>query len=541
MPKRAVVARVSIDRLEPRSLFAAAANFPLVYGSAAGFDDAQKAVTDAAGEVYVTGLFSGTVNFDRAGSAAGVLTAKGDTDIYVAKYSAAGALDWAVRIGGDYTDKEMERYDKRDIAVDPRRLDSFIGKLGEQPAEAGEYVNDLALDSSGNAYLVGSFRNEIDVGKSTLTADDEFGDRYYDGLIVKLSSAGGVAWSKQISGPFNDDVLTVAVDGTGAPVVGGYYTREADFNTGGRAYELTTNGRDGGYVARYTADGALAWTWQVVSKDLGLNERNSVNSLVVTPRGEVYAAGTFAYKADFDNSSSSYVLKSNGLTDAFLVRLNRKGQFNWALSTGDKGYDGNSAIAMDASGNIYTGGYFADSVDVNPLPNVQNIFTADQGSGSNNSQYTDLVISKFTMNGTPVWQDQISGPYYEVIAGMTVGANGGIYTAGSFFNTVNFAPGKGSAVLNSTLVENGGTIKDNNTSFKRHESYDQFVQELSPSGKFVAVKQFGGDDDDYASGISLTNDGKLLLAGRYVRAVGDRKTRQEQAVIYLLDPNLDIL
>ena len=532
--------RVVVESLERRALLAVASAFPLINGSATGFDSAQKAVTDSAGDVYVTGLFSGSVNFDPAGSKAGQLSASGDTDVYIAKYSAAGALDWVQQIGGDYTNKLMQKFKKRDVAINAGRVGTFVGAISSQPRLAGEYVNDIALDAAGDAYLVGSFRGTIQLGKQTLQADERFGTSYYDALIVKVSSSGQFSWSRQISGHFDDDALSVAVDAAGAPVVGGYYQRQADFNVGGKAYELTGNGRDAGFIARYTASGALAWTWQVISKDLGANERNSVNAVAITPRGEVYAGGTFAYKADFDPSGSDYVLKSDGLTDAFLIRLNRKGHFNWALATGGNGYDGNSAIALGNDGSIYTGGYFADDVDVNPLPNVQNIFTADQGSGVNNSLYTDLVISKFAINGTPVWQDQISGPYFETISGITVAPNGGIYTSGSFFNTVDFASGKGSAVLSSTKT-NDGSIKDSNTNFGRNESYDWFVQELTPAGKFVAAKQFGGADDDYSSGISVTNTGQLLVAGRYVKAVGALEDRQEQLLVYLLGVDLSIL
>ena len=535
--------RVVAEPLEPRALFAAAADYPLIYGSNTGYDSAQKAVTDAAGDVYITGLFSGTVNFDRSGAASksGTLTASGDTDIYVVKYSAAGKLDWVIQMGGDYTNKRMKNYKDRDIAISPRRLSDFIGRVGEQPRLAGEYVNDIALDSNGNAYLVGAFREDITIGKKTLSADTEFSDSFYDAMLVKVSSAGGVAWTKQISGPFDDDALTVAVDGTGAPVIGGYYQRQANFNVGGKQKLLSVFGRDAGYIARYTPDGALAWTWQVTSKDLNVNERNSVNDLAVTSNGTVYAVGTFSYKGDFEPSEDKeHTLKSEGLTDAFVLNLTRKGALGWVESTGGDGFDGNTAIALGADGSIYTGGYFADDVDVNPLPNVTTIFTADQGSGTNNSAFTDLLISKFTNKGMPVWQDQITGPYFETIADMTVAPNGGIYTTGSFFNTVNFAPGKGKVVLNSTNT-NDGSIKDSNTNFGRNESYDQFVQVLSPRGKFVSVKQLGSADDDYASGISVTNDGNILLAGRYVRAVGDRDDRQESAIVYLLGEDLSIL
>ena len=541
----AVAARPLTESLEPRTLFAASASlYPDTFGGP-GFDNVQKAVVTAAGDTIMTGLFSGTVNFDRAGGKAGVRTASGDTDIYVAEYNAAGALQWVTQIGGDYTSKYMDEFKRRDIPINQQQLSLFVGKIGEQPRGAGEYVNDIVADASGNVYLAGDFIKTITAGKFTLTANQSFTSDYYDAMVLKLSSTGVVTWANQTSGPFDDAALTIGLDSAGTPIVGGYYQRQAEFpmTNGQKLYSV--DGRDAGYVVRIDpTTGKDVWEYQFVSRGTGLDERNAVNGLVVAPDGDIYLDGTFSYKADFNPSTTAdYVLKSNGKTDAYLAMINRKGQFAWALSTGGDQDDGNSAIAIDPQGNVYTAGYFSDKVDVNPLPNVQTIYQATPEPGSKSSQFPDLLISKFTANGTPVWQDQMGGPYYEIIAGITIDKQGGVDTVGSFFNTANFAPGKSQYLLSSADVPPGDdSIKDSNTSFGRNETYDWFVSRLSPNGKFVAATRIGGGDDDYASGITVDNDGNLLVYGRATSTTNpNRDDRNEQALIELLDPELKIL
>src|SRR5207244_105765 len=71
-----------------------------------GDDEGISIATDTEGNYYVTGWFQGTVDFDPS-SAVANLTAAGDYDGYIAKYSPAGRLLWARDLGsssGNYVD-----------------------------------------------------------------------------------------------------------------------------------------------------------------------------------------------------------------------------------------------------------------------------------------------------------------------------------------------------------------------------------------------------------------------------------------------------
>ncbi|MGC4031549.1 MAG: hypothetical protein QM754_07420 [Tepidisphaeraceae bacterium] len=531
--------RALAEALESRCL--RAATLPEVFGGG-GFDNVERVIELRDGSKVVTGLFSGSVDFDQTGGTA-VLTARGDTDIYVASYATDGSLNWVTQIGGDYHAKEMSQYGKRDIQLNQARFARYVGRVSGQPRLAGEYVNDIARDDAGNVYLVGSFRSTITAGSETLTANADYTSSYYDGLVLKISTTGQVSWAQQIGGGFDDDAMSVGVDRYGAAYVGGYFSREADI--GGELPKnplLKTDGRDGGYVIRLTTDGDLAWAYSFDSNSVGQDERNAVNDIAVTRSGEVYFAGSFAADADFASGpNAEYVLKANDKTDSVVGKLNRKGRMVWAESTGSDDYDANTNIALDASGHVYTLGYFSEEMDVNPLADVTTIFTPEVEDGDNHPEFSDLLVSKFTSDGTPVWQAQLGSAYIETAADLTVAADGAVYVTGSYFYEMDLAPGKTKYVVESVRT-NDGSIKDKNTRFGRNESYDWFVSKLSPNGKFVTGKSLGHADDDYAGGLTVFADGSLAVYGRIVDSdIPDRDDRQEQAWIYEMSPNLKML
>ncbi len=118
--------RLHLETLEARLTPSGDFGFALAAGGQ-GADRGAAVASDAAGNVCVTGSFSGTAAFG-SGPAAFTLTSAGGTDVFVAKYTAAGALLWARDLGGSGDD-----------------------------AGAG-----VTVDGAGNVYTTGSFSGTAD-------------------------------------------------------------------------------------------------------------------------------------------------------------------------------------------------------------------------------------------------------------------------------------------------------------------------------------------------------------------------------------------
>src|SRR5262245_27536860 len=91
--------RPSLESMEGRVLLSA--DFGFAFPRSSPQVEAARAVaTDAAGNAYVTGSISGgPVDFDPGPGTANLSAANGS--IFIAKYSAAGALVWARNLGGN--------------------------------------------------------------------------------------------------------------------------------------------------------------------------------------------------------------------------------------------------------------------------------------------------------------------------------------------------------------------------------------------------------------------------------------------------------
>ncbi len=160
-------------------------------------------LADAAGNVYVAGVFDGTNDFD-PGPGVYNLTSSGGADIFIMKLDVAGNLVWVKQIGSSTGD---------DIA------------------------SSIAFDAAGDLFITGGFAGTVDFdpGASvySLTAPGYFPDAF----ILKLSKDGDFIWVKQVGGDNSDGSNSIAIDAADNIYIAGVFWNTADFDPGpGTAY-----------------------------------------------------------------------------------------------------------------------------------------------------------------------------------------------------------------------------------------------------------------------------------------------------------------
>lgn len=236
--------------------------------------------------------------------------------------------------------------------------------------------------------------------------------------------------------------------------------------------------------AAFAQDLNLSWV-----KRAGGAGVDAVGSVAVDAAGNVYTCGLFEGTCDFDPGPGVYNLVSNGNRDVYISKQDPAGNLVWAKALGGPNNDQATAIAIDASGNIYLNGFFFNTVDFDPGAGIYNLSSSGQW---------DIFILKLDGSGNFIWARQAGGPDYDEPWGLALDAAGNVYTCGEFASAVvDFDPGPGVFNVNSK----GNT--------------DAFILKLDAAGNFVWVKQIGGTSLERAHAITVDAPGNIYVTGDF--------------------------
>ncbi len=443
--------------LSPSTVHAADGDFVWAKGMGGdGNDGGNDIFVDAAGNVYTTGYFQNTVDFDP--SVAGIfnLTSAGSSDIFVTKLNSSGNLVWAKRIGGGSSDEGW----------------------------------GIVADSAGNVYITGYFvGNNVDFDPSTTGTFNLTNNGSSDIFISKLDSSGNFVGAWAMGGNAADYGYGIFVDSTGNIYTTGYFENTADFDPGAGTFYLdsATVGVQDIFISKLDSSGNFVWAKGIggTGADVGLGI-----SLLST--GNVYITGWFQGTVDFDPGiGATNLISSNGSPDIFVSKLNSNGDFVWARAMGGTSLDQGEAVSVDSLGNVYTTGFFNGIADFDPGAGTTFNLTSTGGA-------SDIFISKLDSGGNFVWARAMGGPYSgDVGYGIAIDASGNVYTTGGFSDTVDFDPGAGTFNLTSAGVE------------------DIFISKLNSSGSFVWAKAMGGPSTDYGYDIAVSPTGAVHTTGYF--------------------------
>lgn len=364
-----------------------------------GRDVSNGIVVDTLGNVYITGYFEGTADFD-PGAGTANLTSAGMTDIFISKLDTSGNLVWVKNIGG-----------------------------------AGyDVATDIALDNLGNIYTTGSFDGNTDfdpnMGTAYLTAVST------DLFIHKLDASGNYVWAKRIGGTGVDAGQKIDVDAWGNVVIMGYFNSTVDFDPGSGVVNLTSIGNSNSFVSKLDALGNYVWVITI-----GALNGQSCSDICVDDLGQVYITGGFSSNMDGDPGLGGITLYSAGQFDIFIMKLDALSNCIWAKSVGGTENDYSRGIGVDILGNVYITGAFNGTADFDPSAGTANVTSVNN--------LDDIFISKLDVLGNYVWAKGIGGASYDMGTSIALDGLGNVYTVGGFQGSVDFNPNAGVANLSA--------------------------------------------------------------------------------------------
>lgn len=435
-------------------------------------DKVNSLAADAAGNIYATGYFRNTVDFDPQAGISN-LTAN-YVDVFILKLNNGGGLEWAKRIGST----------------------SFSA------AELGQCI---ALDPVGNIYVAGQ------IGIDTVDMDPGPGTFYLtgtssrDAFVLKLDAVGDLVWAKQITGPQDELPIAMVVDVAGSVhLCGRFNGTGVDFDPGSDTLLINSAGNTDSFVMKLDPLGDLAWATTMSSAAPELEEALGI---AVDAAGHVYTTGVFAGTVDLDPGPGTVNMTAVEDLDIFIQKLTSDGQLVWARSIGGNGPQRAEGIALDASANILLTGSYPDSdTDLDPnagteirsawpndlfvlkLDSASNfqwvrtmgegapqycrgidIATDDDGSVFASAYLTDsmdcdpgsdslfvasvgqqdVLVFKLNDGGDLQWATTIQGTYNEIPSALALGDAGGVYVSANYHSpqisfggiTVNNASG----------------------------------------------------------------------------------------------------
>lgn len=384
----------------------------------------QRLTTDAAGSLYVTGRFTGQL---RLGTTQ--LVSRGRSDLFVAKLTAGGQWTWAVAAGSTETDQ----------------------------------ATDLALDAAGNLLVTGSFGGTATFGDQEVTSHGG-----QDVFVAALTPQGKWRGVLTAGGPDQDEAFALTTDRDNNVLLGGRFQGDAVF--GDHRLHAAAGGSDA-FVVRLGPDGKWAW-----AKQAGATGQGAIRRIAVDKQGDVIVTGYVGGTAQFGTNP----LTSQGTHNAFVAKLSRAGNWQWASGGFSESTTYGNALAVDEQNRIFVTGSYSG----------QATFGRHQVTSQGGD---DAYVARLSPTGAWDWVSSMQGPAFETGNDLAINASGVLHMVGSS------SPMTGG--LLGPLPSQGGL--------------DIFLARLTNEGQWLNTEALGSSGRDEGTALALAPSGAVLAGGTF--------------------------
>lgn len=339
------------------------------------------------------------------------------------KYSSDGKVEWKYITGGN---SQVNFNDVIELK------DGTIVAAGQTAATSGDVVKTASTNS---AFIV------------RLKADGTFMWKYV--FPSDASSTG-------------EYISSLAATPDGGFVAGGKAISESGFFTG------TQKGGTKAFIFKFDKNGNIKWR-----KVLQGSKSNIISALAVNSDGDIYATCvTMSTDGDFSGIRFNKIRTENTV----LLKLNKKGDLDWAEYLQGSGKSEFNTLAVTDDGGCVVGGTFTI------YKRADGIYTMNYGK-------RDGYVLRYNSKGQVCWSRLIGGADDDSVLGIACIKGGFAVVGQSKSSTEDFQGYK----------VGGGS--------------DGYILYLNDEGKTTATVRLNGAQDDSAMDVALLSDGSIAIAG----------------------------
>jgi hypothetical protein len=354
-----------------------------------------------------------------------------------------------------------------------------LGWAGKMGGGGDDYCTAITTDDSGNIYTTGFFEGvaDFDPGPGTVNLTAAGSDDVY---VMKQGPDGRLHWARRLGSNTRDRAEALRLEG-GYLYVAGHCTGTVDFDPGPGSYVLGGNGVEDIFVLKLDAGGSFVWARRTTGGGVDAH-----TAITTDTAGAVYVGGSFADTVDFDPGPglAMRAAAGTGTFDAFMLKLDAAGAFQWVACYGGSGDQTANAIAADKDGHIFLTGSFKGMTDFDPGQPTFLLTPLD----------ADAFVLRMSSDGYLTWVNSVMGAGDAVGIALAVDGSGNVVSTGYFQGSADFMPGPGSDVLQSS-------------------PRGIFIWKLDNGGGYHWAKSVSGTGHNYGSALAVDTAGNIYTTG----------------------------
>jgi len=403
---------------------------------------------DGFGNIISVGIFIDSIDID-PGPSQLWLNPVGSSDFFIQKLDPNGNLKWAKSIGGIRDDR----------------------------------ANLIDIDKNGNIYIIGNYRDTVDFDPNSsvfnLNASSSTTSEMF---LLKIDSMGNFKYAFAFSSPSGIESEDLLIDGDTSIYLTGIFRDSVDFDVSTSQNFLISKGNRDCFVVKLDSAANLVW-----AKSIGGFSNESGAGLALDGNNNLYVTGSYVLTVDFDPGAGVDTLTSRRGLDAFLVKFNNNGNYQWSRSYGGEGLDEGTDVSISESGKIILTGTHSDTIFL------------DYNSNSNfltSNGFFDIFLLALDTNGVLLHQRSIGGPSIDRSYKLVSSRDSSLFLIGGFQDSVDFGI--------------SGTPKSVSRGFE-----DGFVLELDENLNSQWIGQIGGPNIDQIASLNISSSSSFILSGFY--------------------------